>query len=249
MNKNAYEEMFAVEDSHWWYVGLHDLVLVLAKKLLPQQHLKILDAGCGTGGLLSALSTVGYEVEGLDFSDHALSLCHKRGLQNVFKADINEWEPNHNVYDLITSFDVLSHEWVTDEVKILKSLANGLKENGLIMLNYPAFPILRRQHDKVVMMRKRYTKRSLVQMLSKASFEPIIFSYRIPHAFIILLLLRFYESFRTDHQDSQSDIATTPPILINNILTKTIKVENQVIALGVSIPLGSSLFVAARKIA
>ena len=249
MNKNAYEEMFAVEDSHWWYVGLHDLVTVISNRLFPPEHIKILDVGCGTGGLLSILSRAGHEVEGLDFSDDALSFCHKRGLQNVFKADINEWKPNQNAYNLITSFDVLSHEWITDEVKILKSLADGLKENGLIMLNYPAFPILRRRHDKVVMMRKRYTKKVLTQMLSKASLEPVIFSYRVPHAFIVLLMLRLFESFKTDQQESQSDIATIPSEVFNNALTYAIKLENQAIARGLPIPFGSSLFVAARKIA
>ena len=248
MNKNAYAEMFAVEDRHWWYVGLHDLVVVLANKLSPQEHLKILDVGCGTGGLLSILGNAGHEVEGLDFSDDALDYCHKRNLQNVFKADINEWKPGKNEYDLITSFDVLSHEWVDDEVKILKSLANGLKDNGFIMLNYPAFPVLRRQHDKVVMMRKRYTKKSLTPILSKAGLEPVVFSYRVPHAFIILLLLRIYEIFGSNQQDTKSDIATTPTKLINNSLTKIIKVENRAIAHGLSIPFGSSLFVVARKI-
>jgi 2-polyprenyl-3-methyl-5-hydroxy-6-metoxy-1,4-benzoquinol methylase len=248
MNKNAYFEMFAVEDKHWWYVGLHDLVVVLANKLSPQGRLKILDVGCGTGGLLSILGNAGHEVAGLDFSDVALDYCHKRNLRNVFKADINEWQPGKNKYDLITSLDVLSHEWIVDEVKILKSLANGLKDNGFIMLNYPAFPILRRQHDKVVMMRKRYTKKTLAPILSKAGLEPIVFSYRVPHAFFVLLLLRIHEIIGTNQKDTQSDIATIPSKFINNILTKTIKVENRAIARGVSIPLGSSLFVVARKI-
>jgi hypothetical protein len=30
MKKNAYSEMFAVEDTHWWYVILHDLVNLLS---------------------------------------------------------------------------------------------------------------------------------------------------------------------------------------------------------------------------
>jgi len=248
MEKNAYDEMFAVEDKHWWYVGLHNLVVVLSNKLFSQKQLKILDAGCGTGGLLSILSKIGYEAEGLDYSDEALSYCHKRGLQNIFKADINEWKPHQDTYDLITSFDVLSHEWVKDEVQILKSLANGLKDNGVIMLNYPAFPILRRQHDSVVMMRKRYTKKTLRQLLSKADLSPVIVSYRIPHAFLVLLLLRAYESTQTNRQDAQSDIATIPSELINNTLIKATKLENQAIARGYSIPFGSSLFAVARKI-
>jgi hypothetical protein len=40
MQKNAYEEMFSVEDKHWWYVGLHDLVLVLSNRLFLGKKVK-----------------------------------------------------------------------------------------------------------------------------------------------------------------------------------------------------------------
>jgi len=247
MNKNAYEEMFAVEDKHWWYVGLHDLAVLLINEFLPQGQLKILDVGCGTGGLLSIISKLGHDVEGLDYSEDALYYCHKRGLKNVFKADINEWEPGQKLYDVITSFDVLSHEWIKDEAQIIKALAKSLKDQGMIMLNYPAFPILRRRHDRVVMMRKRYTKKTLVHLLSEASLTPTVLSYRVPHAFFVLLLLRILESLTTTRRESQSDIATTPSELINNALIQVIKFENRAIARGFSFPLGSSLFAIARK--
>jgi SAM-dependent methyltransferase len=248
MKKNAYAEMFAVEDNHWWYVGLHDLVVLLTNELMPQQQLKILDVGCGTGGLLSILDKVGHDVEGLDYSEDALEYCYKRGLKNVFKADINEWKPSQNMYDVITSFDVLSHEWVKDEAQILKTLSNGLKDQGLIMLNYPAFPILRRKHDRVVMMRKRYTKKNLGQALSKAGLSPIIFSYRLPHAFLILLIMRFLEARKSNNREAKSDIANIPSKLTNQTLIQINKFENRLIARGFSIPLGSSLFVVAKRI-
>jgi SAM-dependent methyltransferase len=249
MEKNAYDEMFAVEDKHWWYVGLHNLVVLLINELLPQRQLKILDVGCGTGGLLSIINNLEHEVQGLDYSEDAIDYCQKRGLENVFKADINEWKPGQNTYDVITSFDVLSHEWIKDEPQILKALANGLKDQGLIMLNYPAFPILRRKHDRVVMMRKRYTKKTLVPILSEAGLSPVVLSYRVPHAFFILLLLRALESFKTTKQDAQSDIATTPSEFINNALIQAIWLENRAIARGFSLPIGSSLFAVARKTA
>jgi len=247
MEKNAYAEMFSVEDKHWWYVGLHDLVVSLSNTLLPQVFLKILDVGCGTGRLLSILNQAGHEAEGLDYSEEALSYCHKRGLQNVFKADINEWVPKQGHYDLITAFDVLSHETVKNEPQILKSLKSGLKENGLIFLNYPAFPILRRRHDKVVMMSRRYTKKTLNKILNEAGLTPILCSYRLPYAYFILLILRSLEFFESDQQKSKSDIATVPVDFVNNTLIKANKIENRIIARGYSIPFGSSLFAVSKK--
>ncbi len=248
MKKNAYDEMFAVEDTHWWYIGLHDLVFFLTNKQFPHRNLKILDAGCGTGGLLSILSTASNEVEGMDYSEDAINFCHKRALKKVFRADINDWIPNPKSYDLIVSMDVLCHKWVRDEIRVLKSLASGIKENGFIMLNYPAFPILRRQHDKVVMIRERYTKKSLTRILGEAELIPILISYRLPHAFIYLMFLRIFESIRKKNSETKSDIADIPPKFINKALILINKIENRIIACGFSMPFGSSLFVVAKKV-
>lgn len=247
MKKNAYNEMFAVEDTHWWYIGLHDLVSLLLIKLFPHRTLKIFDAGCGTGGLLSILRRVGHEAEGMDCSEEALSFCHKRGLDNVFKADINDWIPRSNTYDLITLLDVLYHEWVPNEIKVLRSMATGLKDDGVIMLNYPAFPILSRQHDSVVMTRERYTKKTLINILKEAGLTPTLISYRLPHAYIILLLLRLFVDGKIRDQNAKSDIADIPSKLVNQALIHINKLENHIIAWGFSIPFGSSLFVVARK--
>jgi len=248
MKKNAYTEMFNVESRHWWYVGLHDLIILLSETLLPQRPLDILDAGCGTGGLLSALKARGHNASGFDYSDDAVAFCHQRGLENVFKANINEWLPAPNSYDLITIMDVLCHKWVLDEVQVLKAMANGLNENGLVMLNYPAIPILGRHHDEVVMIRERYTKKTVERILLDAGLTPVLMSYRLPHAFVVLIFLRLYESFEMNNHNAKSDIADVPAKYVNDLLIRLSKFENKMIARGFPFPFGSSLFVVARKV-
>lgn len=247
MKKNAYAEMYNVESRHWWYVGLHDLILHLAETQYSGLPLEVLDAGCGTGGLLSALTRRGHHATGFDFSDDAVAFCHQRGLESVFKANINEWIPESREYDLITIMDVLCHKWVPDEVKVLRTMAEGLRENGLLMLNYPAFPLLGRHHDEVVMIRERYTKKTLKTIFAEAGLSPVILSYRLPHAFLVLVLLRFYEKLRKENQPAKSDIANIPPVLVNNTLIQLLKLENRLIARKFPIPFGSSVFVVARK--
>jgi len=246
MKNNAYVEMYQVETQHWWYVGLHDLISVLTDKLFPVLPLDILDAGCGTGGLLKVLIEKGHNVTGFDYSEEAIYFCHQRGLENVFQADINEFLPNPNSYDLITAMDVLCHEWVSNEVKVLKSLSNGLKEHGLLMLNYPAFPILGRHHDRVVMIRKRYTKKMLTSILVQANLTAVLLSYRIPHAYLVLILLRALEAI-FENKDQKSDIALIPSKHVNKLLSRIMYFENQIILRKMPIPFGSSLFAVVRK--
>ena len=143
MNRSAYDEMFEIEDKHWWYLGLHDLIMVILDRFLPNRPLRVLDVGCGTGGLMSIMAKSGHQVDGVDVSPDALAYCRKRGLRTLIRADLNDWTPEPDCYDVITCIDVLYHAWIRNDVKILKSLAYGLKGNGrgVLVINYRAFAI------------------------------------------------------------------------------------------------------------
>ncbi|HLW34534.1 MAG TPA: class I SAM-dependent methyltransferase, partial [Chthoniobacterales bacterium] len=56
MQSNEYATMFRVEETHWWYRALHDLIFETLHRELPDwRSKKILDAGCGTGAILRRL--------------------------------------------------------------------------------------------------------------------------------------------------------------------------------------------------
>ncbi len=55
MNADEYRRMADVEDRMWWYRGLHDVVLAALDRWGPRPLPSLLDAGCGTGGLLRRL--------------------------------------------------------------------------------------------------------------------------------------------------------------------------------------------------
>ena len=86
MEPIEYRTLRDLEDSFWWYRGLHRLVLDALRDLPPSA---ILDAGCGTGGLLSRISHRHHTI-GLDFSPHALSLAKERGLPRLVRASVEE---------------------------------------------------------------------------------------------------------------------------------------------------------------
>ena len=246
MQESAYDDLFNAEDKHWWYLGLYDLVQLSCRRLFIERSLRILDLGCGTGGLLNILANNGYKVKGVDISENALAYCRKRGLKRLILANLNDWSPETDRYDVITCMDVLYHDWIKDEVQILKSLSNGLKREGILILNLPAFPILQRGHDNVVMGKRRYTKSMIYNNLSRSQLVPILFTYRLPHAYFPLLLKRLLEVVRgrTAHSSDIKDISCFNPVLyaVNRL-------ENRIILNGLSLPFGTSVFVIARKMA
>ena len=55
MERREYERMHALEGRLWWYRGLHGLMVDLVETMTAGRTRPLLDAGCGTGGLLAAL--------------------------------------------------------------------------------------------------------------------------------------------------------------------------------------------------
>ena len=78
MNPEEYGKMFAVEDHHWWFSGKRKLVTALLEGLRLPPGARILDVGCGTGGMFAALRPFG-RVPAVDASDLALSFAAPPG--------------------------------------------------------------------------------------------------------------------------------------------------------------------------
>ncbi len=66
--------------------------------------------------------------------------------------------------------DVLCHKNVRGDVKALKELYRVLDEDGVLLLNVPAYNFLISRHDKAASVRQRYTKKELRRKVEKAGF-------------------------------------------------------------------------------
>lgn len=66
--------------------GLYKLIYPLTKDYLKKEKLKILNAGCGTGGLMLGIERKGLEIDGIDLSQSSIEIAKKRA--NKFKSKI-----------------------------------------------------------------------------------------------------------------------------------------------------------------
>lgn len=243
--------MFEAEDRHWWYVGLHELVLaaVRAEARRRGRPLDVLDAGCGTGRLCELLAGEGHRVAGCDASPEALALARRRGVAGLFRADLNSFAPARARLDVVTAIDVLYHAGIADDVAVLRRLREGLRPGGLLVLNLVAFEFLRSTHDVAVHTRERYTRPLLRRRLEAAGLEIERLGYRVCLPFPLVAASRLWARRARDGAAPPEAVVSDvrlPGRAANALLLGVARLENR-LQRRASLPFGSSVFALARR--
>lgn len=243
MEISEYQNIYNLENSHFFYVGTHDLVMRLLRLYKSAGKCKILDAGCGTGLLLQKLNQSA-DAMGIDISSEALSYAKKRGLKKVYKASIEKIPFKSNNFDVIVSIDVLYHKQVNNDLKALKEFYRLLKPGGILILRVPAFNWLSGKHDRLVQTKRRYTKERLNNKLVDVGFYVRKLSYSNMFFLPIVFLKRKLESFYSP--GISSDIQDLPPLL-NRLFLLIQKFETKLLS-DINLPFGISVVAVAQKI-
>lgn len=238
-----YQNMYNAEDTHFYYVTLHKLILQLIKQYSPiKSALNILDAGCGTGRLTELMQSLG-TVTGIDMSDEALKFAKTRRIK-VQKASVMKLPFKDNSFDIITSIDVLYHKAVPDDGKALREIYRVLKPNGIVILRLQAIPWLKNSHDKVVHANKRYSIKQVKQKLVETSFTIEKLSYMNMSLAPIAIGQHILQKI-IPHSKVHSSIAQTNRF-INMTAAGILTAENKLIHT-TNLPFGLGIIAVARK--
>lgn len=209
MEPNEYKTIFRVEKQHWWYIGMVRITTTLLAHLYPDRtDLHILDAGCGTGGMMQYLAPFG-RVTGCDFSTLALDLGRQRKLTRLVQSSVTHLPFVSSQFDLVTSFDVLYHRAVGDYRVALAEFYRVLKPGGRVFLRLPAYDWLRGRHDTIVHTAHRFTTQEVSKALSNEGFIIEKSSYVNFLLFPLALAKRMGEQILPD-KGSISDIQLNP---------------------------------------
>lgn len=241
MEISEYQNIYKLEDSHFFYVGTHDLVISLFKKYGKKG--KILDAGCGTGLLLKKLTSFGEGI-GIDISSEAVKFAKARGLRKIYQASIENIPFKSNTFDVIVCVDVIYHKKVKNDLKALKELYRLLKPQGILIIKVPAFGWLGGQHDQLVQTKRRYSKKELASTLSTVGFKIKKISYSNMLLLPIVFLKRRLGNFSP--ATISSDVFRLPPLL-NSFLIFIQKLETKLLTYG-DLPFGVSVIAVAGKV-
>jgi SAM-dependent methyltransferase len=247
MELHEYSTLRSLEDDYWWYVGLRDLLLALAGRHCDLSvPLRILDAGCGTGGTLSFLAKAlpRSTLFGVDAEAVAVDLARSREAGTVVRASVNELPFASAAFDLVVCLDVLYFRGV-EESRALDELARVLRSAGLAVINVPAYEFLRGEHDLAVDTRHRYTAKELRDALERAGFQIEATTYWNT------LLFPFIVAWRRVRRRPRRGAAPTSdlwplPRWLNRLLTRLITKEVRM-ASRIPLPFGISIMAIAKK--
>lgn len=239
MQPTEYEIMFRVEETHWWYRALHQLIFdALETELADWRDKAILDAGCGTGAILKRLGNPGKN-RGVDLATEAIAFCRERGLNNVQQGDIRALPFADAQFDAVICSSVLCSERVKDVADAICELRRVLRLNGLLFLNVPAFRFLRSAHDEAVMTARRFRKNEIHSLLSENGFVIRRLTYWTTLLFPLAVLARTFGASKMGRD--------FPPARIPNYVFGKIMSLELALLKGVSLPFGVGIFAVARK--
>jgi SAM-dependent methyltransferase len=245
---DEHDAMFESETVLWWYVALREYVLdwLHLTDAMPRAVLTMLDAGCGTGGMLERLMPYGTAV-GIDLALHAVRIARGRRGCAVLQGSLIALPFADETFDAAVSLDVISDAGVEIEAAALDELFRVLRPGGRLLLNLPAFTSLAGEHDVAVRTARRYTTKQARALVEAHGFSVERCSYwNMALTPAVWLVRRFSRRKPLDAATAHSDI-TPPAAPLNRTLLGITRLERRLLRRVPRLPFGSSLLILARK--
>jgi ubiquinone/menaquinone biosynthesis C-methylase UbiE len=247
MKPQEHDIMRSVEDHYWWYQALRQHVAASINPASPK--FSLLDAGCGTGGMLAALREKFPEAEltGIDASNRGVDLTAARQMgARLVAASVNEIPFPADSFDFVVSLDVWSHVGVDDALAGHET-HRVLRPQGKLILNLAALEFLKGAHDKAVGAVRRYTRLQVRTLLEGAGFEIERLTYWNATLMPPIALVRWLSRMRLARTPTEARSDFRPlPVPLNTVLRRVAALELSA-SRHLSLPFGTSVFAVARK--
>ncbi len=229
----------------WWFAALHANLLLLYRRMASPAAAEktLLDAGCGTGGLLARLATAYPDriVIGLDADRAACARAAAKSARPVCAGSVNALPFADAAFGVIFSADVLCHGGV-DERAALAQFHRVLRDGGVLILNLPAYQWMLSRHDTAVHNVRRYTRGGVARLLAAAGFRVLFAGYWNMLLFPIMVLTR--KLLPESRSASDVRLYSAP---VEALCRAATGLETALLRLGLPLPCGGSVIAVAAK--
>lgn len=235
MERAVFDRMAEHDGRHWWYTARRDILgALIARRIALPADARILEVGCGTGHNFGMLGRFG-RVAALEIDDPARAIASERLGRPVGTAPLPELAGiDDGRYHLVALLDVLEH--VEDDCGALRGIRRKLAPGGRILLTVPANPWMWSAHDVVHHHHRRYTARSLRQVVAKAGLRVELLSHFNSLLFPLAAALRI--AGKATGKTTSDDAMPSPAV--NRLFGSVFGLEKHLVG-RVPLPVGVSL--------
>ncbi len=247
MHTSSFSLLADLEANNFWFRARNKLLIWTLKNYSSNVN-KFMEVGCGTGFVLRgiALAFPSIQLSGSEIFAEGLAFASERidGGAKFLQMDARQI-PYVVEFDAIGAFDVIEH--IQEDEVVLQQMYQALKPHGLLMLTVPQHPSLWSSVDEYSCHVRRYTARDLHEKVRNAGFE-IIRSTSFVTTLLPLMFLSRVLRRGKDMRDRDADSELKINPILNCILEYCLNFEVFLIQFGVTLPVGGSRLVIARKI-
>jgi SAM-dependent methyltransferase len=216
-----------VEDRHFWFATRNDVILSTLRRVLrPFAGTRVLDVGCGTGFVMSALEDAGLVASGIDMHLTGLKRARTRVRGALFSSTATTL-PFFPDFDVVTLLDVIEH--VDDDVGVLAEARRVLVPRGYVVVTVPAGPELWTAYDEVIGHKRRYVRETLVGALQAAGLD--VYDVRYFNSPLLLAASVSRRTGRGEVAETRDTIEIVrralrvPPAPLNALLRWSVRLE------------------------
>jgi SAM-dependent methyltransferase len=245
MDQALFDEMYRVEQDHWWFRARREIVWSLVRRYVSgpaARRLKICELGCGTGGNLAAVADR-HDVVGVERSPIALEFARRRLGNRVIRGSLpDDVQLPRNAYDVVLLTDVLEH--IEDDRRSAATAMQLLQSGGIVVATVPAYQWLYSPRDAHHRHFRRYSKRCFRSLWTAPDCRTLFVSHYNSLLFPAAAAARLVSKM----QSSEAVVGdlTIPPRLLNDLLERVMSSERNLLA-RVPIPFGLSLVAVITK--
>jgi SAM-dependent methyltransferase len=242
MERTVYNRLDQLEGQHWWFTARRKILKSVISQFAPKKaQLRLMEAGCGTGGNLKMLSSFG-KLDAFELDDEARVIAKGKLLMDIKSGMLPDHIPYQpGSFDVVVAFDVIEH--VEHDVESLASLGKQLAPGGRLVMTVPAMPWLWSKHDETHHHYRRYTKASLNEALVRAGLKPVRISYFNTLLFPMIAGIRLLRQALSIKETADDKM---PSPAVNSVLKSIFGFESNWVG-RVSIPVGVSLLAVAQR--
>jgi len=245
MDAKLYDELWNVEQTHWWFQARRQIVWSLVRRHVhggTRRRLRICELGCGTGGNLAAAADR-HDVVGVECSPHALEYARRRLGDRVHRGSLpdNIHLPPAS-FDVVLLTDVLEH--IENDACSAQTALRLLRPGGIVVATVPAYQWLYSPRDAYHHHFRRYSRRRFRELWPTRDSEVLLLSHYNTLLFPPAVAVRLASKVLPHHRDD-GDL-TIPPAPLNRLLRLVMRSEANLLG-RLPLPFGLSLVAVLRK--